>query len=216
MSNSLAIKEMQTELPALVDRARSVLENARGAAEVLEARDRASVAYDAAKKATRLARAKGAHDELIAAGHRVQADALEIEARAKRRLADEYDAAQERGEIRTQRDNQAFSASEKARGSDFIQPKELHEARIIRDAEEAQPGIIREALDEALQAGEEPTKAKVRRAVLKVTKKKSPNRKPKYSEPEESQHDRDLRMLLGIWEAACASSREAFLEIVNQ
>lgn len=32
------------------------------------------------------------------ATHRTQADALEIEARAKRRLADEYDAAQEHGE----------------------------------------------------------------------------------------------------------------------
>jgi hypothetical protein len=33
-----------------------------------------------------------------------QADALEIGAGAKRRLADEYDAAQERGEVATQRD----------------------------------------------------------------------------------------------------------------
>jgi hypothetical protein len=39
------------------------------------------------------------HDTLIAATHRAQADALEIEAKAKRRLADEYDAAQERGEV---------------------------------------------------------------------------------------------------------------------
>ena len=31
----------------------------------------------------------------IAAAHRAQADALEIEAGAKRRLADEYDAAQD-------------------------------------------------------------------------------------------------------------------------
>jgi len=37
-------------------------------------------------------------DELIAKVHRAQADALEIEATAKRRLADEYDVAQERGE----------------------------------------------------------------------------------------------------------------------
>jgi hypothetical protein len=36
---------------------------------------------------------------LIAAAHRAQADALEIEAQAKRRLADEYDAAQDRGEV---------------------------------------------------------------------------------------------------------------------
>ncbi len=36
---------------------------------------------------------------MIAAAHRAQADALEIEAAAKRRLADEYDAAQETGEV---------------------------------------------------------------------------------------------------------------------
>jgi hypothetical protein len=49
-------------------------------------------------------------------GFRAQADAIEIEAGAKRRLADEYDAAHERGEIRTQRDNQAFSVVEKLLG----------------------------------------------------------------------------------------------------
>lgn len=37
------------------------------------------------------------HDEVISTGYRAQADALEIESMAKRRLADEYDAAQERG-----------------------------------------------------------------------------------------------------------------------
>jgi hypothetical protein len=67
---------------------------------------------------------------------------LEIEAQAKRRLADEYDAAQERGEIRTQRDNRAFSGLEKASGRDVVPPKELHEARIIRYAELAEPGIV--------------------------------------------------------------------------
>jgi hypothetical protein len=43
-------------------------------------------------------RAKKAHDDLIAAAYRAKADALEIEALAKRRLADEYDAAQDRGD----------------------------------------------------------------------------------------------------------------------
>jgi hypothetical protein len=33
--------------------------------------------------------------------YHAQADALEIEVMAKRRLADEYDAAQDRGELRT-------------------------------------------------------------------------------------------------------------------
>jgi len=102
MSNNAIIAQTEAErvaLPALVDRAAAVLTNARSAAEVLEARDMASVAYDAAKKAARFAKAKNAADSLIAAAHRAQADALTIEAQAKRRLADEYDAAQDRGEV---------------------------------------------------------------------------------------------------------------------
>jgi len=98
--STLATIEQQT-LPSLVQRAASQLASATSAAEVLEARDMAGVAYDAAKKAARLGKAKGAHDELIAKAHRAQADALEIEALAKRRLADEYDAAQDRGEAAT-------------------------------------------------------------------------------------------------------------------
>lgn len=167
----------ETELPALVDRARQVLENARSAAEVLEARDRASVAYDAAKKATRLAKAKGAHDELIAAGHRVQADALEIEARAKRRLADEYDAAQERGEVAKIGDNlpSVPKQNSKPTAADIgLSRKDIHEARIIRDAEVADPGIVRRTVDAAVAAGDEPSKAKVRRAVLEVARPAQP------------------------------------------
>ncbi|MGY4286143.1 hypothetical protein ACVWXO_005363 [Bradyrhizobium sp. LM2.7] len=68
------------------------------------ARDRAIVADTAAKLQARLAKAKKAHDELIAAAYRAQADALDIEAQAKRRLADEYDAAQARGEVAKQGD----------------------------------------------------------------------------------------------------------------
>ena len=88
-----------SDLPGLIDRAASMLAGAKSAAEVLEAREYAGLAYDAAKRASRLSRAKSAHDDLIAAAHRAQADALEIEAAAKRRLADEYDAAQARGEV---------------------------------------------------------------------------------------------------------------------
>lgn len=174
LSTAIAIKnETVIALTALIDRASSALAGARSAAEVLEARDMASVAYDAAKKAARLGKAKQAHDELIAAAYRAQADALEIEAGAKRRLADEYDAAQERGEIKTQRDNQAFSATEKASGPEIIPPKELHEARIIRDAEKADPGIVRRTVDAAIAGGKEPTKAAVRRAVLETARPQS-------------------------------------------
>lgn len=71
----------------------------------LDARDRAVVAYTAAKLQARLAKAKKAHDELICAAYRAQGDALNIEAQAKRRLADEHDVAQARGEVARLGDN---------------------------------------------------------------------------------------------------------------
>lgn len=204
-------------LPALVDRAAAVLAGARGAAEILEARDLASIAYDTAKKTARIARAKGAHDTLIAAAHRAQADALEIEAGAKRRLADEYDAAQERGEVARAGDPRPSALEGLATVADIgLTHKEIHEARVIRDAEVADPGVVRRVLDEAIQAGEEPSKAKVRREALKSSKRKKQTRGRRFEAPKESQHDRDLTMLLGVWEAACESARKAFLQIIQE
>jgi len=87
-------------LPVLIDRATNALDNARTSAEVLEAREMARVAYDAAKSAARMTRVKEAHDSLMVEVHRAQAHALSIRARAEMRLAKEYDAAQERGEVK--------------------------------------------------------------------------------------------------------------------
>ena len=96
--------------------------------------------------------------DIGAAVHRAQADALEIEAQAKRRLADEYDAAQERGEVASQ------GKPSKGEGLPTtaelgLSHKEVHEARTIRAAEEAEPGIVRATLESLIEAGEEPTKA---------------------------------------------------------
>jgi len=157
------------DLPTLVDRAAAVLAGARSAAEVLEARDLAALAYDAAKRVGRLHKAKQAHDDLIAAAHRAQAHALEIEAQAKNRLADEYDAAQQRGEV-----GQSGARSDLVpNGNEVVPPaahfglsrKEIHEARLGRDAERAEPGIICRTLAGHLERGEEPTRAALRRAV---------------------------------------------------
>lgn len=152
-------------LPALVRSAASKLALAETAAEVLDARDAANIAYHAAKAAGRLARAKQAHDEVITAVYRAQADALEIESMAKRRLADEYDAAQpddarKGGRPKTVPDENGFTAAEAG-----LTRKDIHEARIIRDAEAADPGITRRALDGLLERGEQPTSAAVRREI---------------------------------------------------
>jgi hypothetical protein len=106
----------------------------------------------------------------VAAAHRAQADALEIEAAAKRRLADEYDAAQERGEIARLGTNQSDLGvsggnTRPSTAADIgLSRKAIHDARLIRDAEAAEPGLVRRTLDERLERGEEPTRSAVRRA----------------------------------------------------
>ena len=103
---------------------------------------------------------------IIAAAHRAQADALEIEAQAKRRLADEYDAAQARGEVAgpaTGRPKSVPDGNALPAVSDLgLTRKAVHEARQLRDAEAAAPGVIRRTLDARLADGQEPTKAAVR------------------------------------------------------
>jgi len=157
------------KLPLLIRRAADALAKATTAGEVLDAIDIAKMAADAAKSAARFAKAKSAHDTIVAACHKAMADAFVIEAQAQCRLADEYDAAQARGEV-TKRpgprkqsvpnENQLFSAEDIG-----LTKKQVHEARKVRDAEKEKPGVIRKALDEQLAAGEEPTRAHVKRAI---------------------------------------------------
>ncbi len=151
-------------LPSLIDRAATMLAGAKTAAEVLEAREAAGLAYDVAKRAARLKSAKAAHDDLVAAAHRAQADALEIEAAAKRRLADEYDAAQARGEVAGHGRSKVEPATVTTAADLGLRRDQIHEARRLRDAEAADPGIVRRTLDQKLERGEEPTRSAVRRA----------------------------------------------------
>ena len=168
MSVPAIIDQAGSSLPQLVDHAAAALSNARTAAEVLEAKDLAGVAYDTAKRAARLTRAKNAHDELISAAHRAQADALEIEALAKRRLADEYDSAQQRGEVARHGGGRKFKVGDSnveiTVAGLGLRRDEIHDARLIRDAEQAEPGVVRRTLDEKLARGEEPTRSAVRKA----------------------------------------------------
>ncbi|NYS26414.1 hypothetical protein HUK65_15615 [Rhodobacteraceae bacterium 2376] len=153
------------DLPGLINRAATMLAGAKTAAEVLEAREVAGLAYDTAKRAARLSRAKSAHDDLIAAAHRAQADALEIEAAAKRRLADEYDAAQARGEVAKRGWESGVDKHNITTSAELgLRRDQIHEARRLRDAEAAEPGLVRRTLDAKLERGEEPTRSAVRRA----------------------------------------------------
>ena len=64
MSEPVSASAPSQDLPGLIDRAASVLSDAKTAAEVLEARELAGLAYDVAKRTARLERAKGAHDDV--------------------------------------------------------------------------------------------------------------------------------------------------------
>lgn len=170
--NAPAIIPSET-LPILIDRATAALDNARDSAEVLEARDMARMAYDAAKSAGRIAKAKQAHDSIISDVHRAQAHALAIRARAEMRLAEEYDAAQERGEVAkgsTGRGDKIVSGGndiKPATAADLgLARKDIHEARQFRDAERENPGLIRRSLDAMIERGEEPTRAALKREVI--------------------------------------------------
>lgn len=75
-----------------------------------------------------------------------QADALEIEALANRRIADEYDAAQLRGEVAVQ--GKPSKAEGLATTADIGRTHtDIHESRQIRDAEETYPGIVKSSTD---------------------------------------------------------------------
>lgn len=157
-------------LPALVRRAADTLTKATTAAEILDATAQVNLAYDAAKAAARFARAKGAYDEVIGAVYRSQADALEIEAAAKRRYADEYDAAQERGEVAKVGERARLVVDDDGhlpatRNELGINKDFLHAARVTRDAETTVPGIVKDSLNTIIERGHEPTKSALGREI---------------------------------------------------
>lgn len=168
MSAPAVIAPSGDSLPTLVQRAADALLGAKTSAEVLAARDMASMAYDTAKAQARIARAKAAHDDIIARVYRSQAEALAIEAEAKARLADEYDAAQERGEVAKRgeqdrvRDN-VGNGNVIATAADLgIRRDQIHEARQVRDAEREDPGVYRRTALDLAEQGVETTKAAVK------------------------------------------------------
>jgi len=139
------------QLPALIDRARSRLAEARTSAEVLEARAAAKAALHYAK--------------LQRAANETQADCLSMIVRAEIRMANAIDKGQERGEVTTRADNQHVRTSDKHPASFDelgIDRRRVAEWRQLRDAGEQ---VIDEAIQSALDDGRAPTNADIHRAV---------------------------------------------------
>jgi hypothetical protein len=143
-TTSLAAPERAgASLPALIDAAAARLTAARTSAEVLEAKA-------AAEMALHLAR-------VVKAANETHGDCLRIITRAESRMADEVDAAQERGELaRFGQHGEAVQTSD----SLGLDRRRLAEWRSVRDAG---PDVVEAAIAEALQDGRAPTKADVAR-----------------------------------------------------
>ena len=185
-------------LPRLIEQASTALANAKTAAEVLDAKRQADAVYSVAKTAERFAKIKDAHATVIAACRKAMADALVIEAQAQVRLADEYDAAQARGDVhRAGQPKKRIIPNENnslAIEDTGLTSKQVHEARIVRDAEHKAPGIVRKTVQEKLQANKEPTRADVKRAVSATVAPKHDVRPKASTKPSsDTEHERIRR-----------------------
>ncbi len=85
--------------------------------------------------ALRLIMAGGAHDTFIATAHQMLGDVLEIESLARIRLADEYDAAQERGELAKHGQKRADVVGGNISSDLGMRRDEIHDARRLRSAD---------------------------------------------------------------------------------
>ena len=169
MAGAAEVIEFQTAtLPILIDRASRALLDAKTSAEVLEARDMARVAYDAAKAKGRYAKGKEAYDEVMQAVRAAQAKAQEIAIRAEMRFIEEYDSAKERGEVASAgKPVNVSDGNDKPTAADLnVTRKETHQARKLLEAEKASPGKAKAAIEDIVARGEEPTRAKVQREVV--------------------------------------------------
>ena len=55
----------------------------------------------------------------------------------------------------------------------------MHQARLVRDAEKAKPGIVRKTVEDRLEGKQEPTRADVKRAVQDTVKPRSAKARPR-------------------------------------
>ena len=176
---SLALVTHTVALPELLDQAAARLEHARSFAEIMEVVSLADRAYDEAKRAARVAEMMEAHEQVRTVSNDLTGKMLQILHRADCRLADEYDAAQARGEVVGSKGggsgSNQFASVPKRNGSATaadlkLTRKRVHDARKHRDAEAVNPGLVDRMIQEKIASGEEPTKTEVNSVVANAVK----------------------------------------------
>ena len=148
------------ELPALINKARSLLDDNA----VQAARELARQGYDQAKAAVSLGKRFKAADVLIERSRKLQGEALLIESQALMRIADDWDKAQETGANSAKGGRPKTVCNEDGFTAEDIgmTRQEIRQARLLRDREAKQPGIIEQAIAARVEQGLEPTRASIR------------------------------------------------------
>ena len=195
-SNSTALtteEVLADRLPALIDRARSKLAEARTSAEVLEAKHVAEAALHYAK--------------VTDAANEAHADCLRIITRAEIRLAREIDAGQERGEIAGPGQRSNVRASDISDLDDLgLDRRRVAEWRDLAEAgEQAVDAAIDEVVEEARTARRVVTKAAVARRVAKKTKTTPRWRGPAFPASKSDSEDRRKQ-----------ADRNALVEVISR
>lgn len=175
-----------SSLVATVERARVLLDEG----DVQAARLLAGGAYAEAQAAGGYAAKVKASRQLIEKFHALQADALEVETYATIRLSEIVDEAQKQGAIgRPGRPGRA----EKVQGSDHftleeagLDKRRLHEARKLAEAERAEPGIVKRAIQARMDEGFAPTRANLGHAIGTQSRSKEERANNAYFSPIEA------------------------------
>jgi protein gp37 len=151
-------------------------------AEVLDAKKRATMLREDVDQELRFARMRKAHDGIVQTAHELKGRAVVIEDAADRRLAEEYDAAQKRGEVgkegrpKTVREGDGFSLTAADIG---LTRQQIADARKHLHADKTEPGIVKRTVEDLLAKGEEPTKAKVEKVVEQAARQHRAQRRTK-------------------------------------
>lgn len=154
--------------PALVatqiGKAKALLETAKTIGDVREAQLVVKVAHDMAKQ---VAKSPLASSEIKAEARQQMGEALKTERRAERRMADEVDMAQERGELPAKGQHKAHVQNVDMNDVG-ITKQEVSRARKARDFDSVCPNVYDAAVDKAVEDGKV-TKAEIERNVSALT-----------------------------------------------
>jgi len=156
----LAIRD-SSELVACIETARALL----GAGDVERALKLSSVAYDQAKAVAGSAERVKTSRDLVDKARRMQAEALKIESLCYVAMADAVDDAQAKGELsRGGRPKTVSSENSFTLDEIGVDRQQLHAARSLRSAIEAEPGFVDRVVEVRLSEGLEPSRAALKNA----------------------------------------------------